>query len=110
MTIVYLIGTGILVLLLYYISKSYVLNNTSSINQTNLETQSKSENEIDINIDSQNNIPMTSELTSKNKWLYPTDNIGKMESGVVYDLQNFAREIDESDSTNFIIKKRRSQK
>ena len=39
-----------------------------------------------IDTEEEINKPLISQ--TKNKWLYPTDEFGKMEEGVVYDAQN----------------------
>jgi hypothetical protein len=41
-----------------------------------------------MNTEEEINEPLISQMKTKNKWLYPTDEFGKMEEGVVYDAQN----------------------
>ena len=40
------------------------------------------------------------DIQNKNKWLYPTDKLGKIERGVVYDEKVFDNEIKENKITS----------
>ncbi len=52
--------------------------------------------------------PIEEIKTSKNKWLYPTDEYGKMERGKVYESQTYESGIQEPTTNKFkIINKRK---
>ena len=57
------------------------------------------------------NIQKTEE-TSLNRWLYGADNLGKLETGTVYENQLFgsSASINNNDLGDFIIRKRRGKK
>ncbi len=48
------------------------------------------------------NIPQIQSITkTKNSWLYPTDEFGTLEKGVVHDSQTYKNEITDSNNQNF---------
>lgn len=47
--------------------------------------------------------PIEEIKTSKNKWLHPTDNYGKMERGKVYESQTYESGIKENKTVEFTI-------
>ncbi len=83
MKIIYLIGVGIILKLIHSVYKNLPKNKK--------EIHSKSNYEIElIEIESLIEVPMVipketpiekPNVLGKNKWLYPTDEFGKMESG-----------------------------
>jgi hypothetical protein len=55
-----------------------------------------------IDTEEEINKPLISQ--TKNKWLYPTDEFGKMEEGVVYDSKTYRTYIDKDEAQQeFII-------
>lgn len=40
-------------------------------------------------------------ITTKNKWLYPTDEFGMLEKGVEFDSKTYAQNIKENEANNF---------
>lgn len=44
-----------------------------------------------------------SEIITKNKWLYPTDNLGKLEKGVEFDSKTYLRDKKDTNSQDFTI-------
>lgn len=51
-------------------------------NSNNAKTQNDSENQTETK----------SEMTTKNKWLHPTDELGILEKGVEYESKTYLRE------------------
>jgi hypothetical protein len=41
-----------------------------------------------MNTEEEINEPLISQMKTKNKWLYPTDEFGKMEEEVIYDAKS----------------------
>jgi hypothetical protein len=60
-----------------------------------------------MNTEEEINEPLISQMKTKNKWLYPTDEFGKMEEGVVYDSKTYRTYIakDEAQQEFIIINK-----
>lgn len=48
-------------------------------------------------------------METKNKWLYPSEELSKMESGTVFDSKTYTREI-KDDNQKFTIRKARNKK
>lgn len=53
--------------------------------------------------DSENQKETKSEIITKNKWLYPTDNLGKLEKGVEFDSKTYLRDKKDTNSQDFTI-------
>lgn len=53
--------------------------------------------------DSGNQIETKSEITTKNKWLHPTDELGKLEKGVEFESKTYLREKKDTNSQDFTI-------
>lgn len=49
------------------------------------------------------NEPLKAQTPSENKWLYPTDNFGKMEKGVVDDSKTYLRKFPKNEEKVFNI-------
>jgi hypothetical protein len=43
------------------------------------------------------------EIITKNKWLYPTDNLGKLEKGVEFESKTYLRDKKDTNSQVFTI-------
>ena len=55
-------------------------------------------------INESDNIPQIQSITkTKNSWLYPTNEFGTLEKGVVHDSQTYKNEISDSNNQNFEI-------
>ena len=55
-------------------------------------------------INESDNIPQIQSITkTKNSWLYPTDEFGTLEKGVVHDSKTYKNEISDSNNKNFEI-------
>lgn len=57
--------------------------------------------------DNINQIKINHNITTKNKWLYPTDEFGKMEKGIVYESLTYESGVNKNkiNNQNFIIYK-----
>jgi hypothetical protein len=53
--------------------------------------------------DSGNQTEIKSEMNTKNKWLHPTDEFGKMEKGVEFDSKTYVNIKKENDTNDFTI-------
>ena len=70
---------------------------TKKMEKRNKDTNSKMRN------DSENQTETKSEMTTKNKWLHPTDELGILEKGVEYESKTYLREKKDNETTNFTI-------
>jgi len=90
MNTVYLISGVIILILIYYHNKS----RRSHREQIN----SKIVKEVNPVIQNQNSTDTVKEIkpviATKNKWLYPEDEFGKMEKGVVSESRTYVYEVD----------------
>ncbi len=43
------------------------------------------------------------EIATKNKWLYPTDEFGKMEKGIVYESITYVYELNKNNTNDLVI-------
>lgn len=104
MNSIYLIGVLVIVILLYYFDKR---NNT---NQASIKNNNAVQEPVERNITNRRPTKMNKELSNpemaaKNKWLYPTDEFGKMEEGKVYESKTYeSRLSDDENITKFSIK------
>jgi len=53
--------------------------------------------------DSGNQMESKSEMATKNKWLHPTDELGKLEKGVEFESKTYLREKKDTNSQDFDI-------
>jgi len=53
--------------------------------------------------DSENQTEIKSEMTTKNKWLNPSDELGKLEKGVEFESKTYLREKKDTNSQDFDI-------
>jgi len=107
MNIIYLTSIVVLVILLYYCYKSDSLNKEQIKSETTKEIDSEIINDINTEIANQI-IPEAAkeikpEIVTKNKWLYPTDEFGKMERGVVHDSITYVYELNENNKNDLVI-------
>lgn len=84
MSTIYLISCVVILTLFYYHYKSRRLHKK----QINPEIQNQ--------IITDTGKEINPEIATKNKWLHPTDEFGKMEKGVVYESKTYASEINEN--------------
>ena len=68
--------------------------------------EQKKDNNSNENVvlnDSGNQTEIKSEMTTKNKWLHPTDELGKLEKGVEFESKTYLREKKDTNSQDFNI-------
>ncbi len=53
--------------------------------------------------DTINQTETKSEMPSKNKWLHPNDELGKLEKGVEFDSKTYLRDKKDNNSNDFTI-------
>lgn len=91
MSTIYLIGVVVILTLFYYHYKSRRLHKK----KINPEIQNQ------IITDTAKEIKL--EMPTKNKWLYPTDEFGKMEKGVVSESITYVYELNENNRSDLVI-------
>ena len=99
MNIIYLIGIVVLVILLYYRYKSVRKNKE----QINSEIVNDIKPEISRQIIPDIALEIKPEMPTKNTFLYPTDEFGKMERGVVHDSITYVYELNENNKNDLVI-------
>ena len=60
-------------------------------------------NENLLLFDTLNQTEIKPKVTTKNKWLYPTNELGKLEKGVEFESKTYLRDKKENETTNFTI-------
>jgi len=60
-------------------------------------------NENLLPFDTLNQTETKPKVTTKNKWLHPTDEFGILEKGVEFDSKTYLRDKKENETTNFTI-------
>lgn len=93
-TVDVLVGVGLLLsLALPKNGKKQIKDNNSNenvmVNDSGNQTETKSE--------------IKTEMTTKNKWLYHTDNLGKLEKGVEFESKTYLRDTKDTNSQDFTI-------
>jgi predicted membrane protein len=72
-----------------------------NIKKLQMKNNKANENLMESDIEKQTEIKPT--ITSKNKWLYPTDEFGIMEKGVEFESKTYVYDKKENDNNNFTI-------
>lgn len=95
MNYIYLIGVILIARLFYsFYKKDNTNQGLSEDNNANQELiKSNNANRKPTKRNKKLNKP---EIASKNTWLYPTDEFGKMEKGTVYESKTYSHEINSS--------------
>ncbi|RTZ05709.1 hypothetical protein [Flavobacterium sp. GSP6] len=99
MNTIYLI-CGVIILTLFYCHHKRRRLNREQINPE-IVKEVNPENQNQIITDTA--IEIKPEMATKNKWLYPADEFGKMEKGVVSESITYVNELNENNRNDLVI-------